>query len=96
MNRDQLIEAAVLAHYNNYFAGLLDVEPAFQDQPESHQDRMREAMNAALTAIEAHGLVIVPVEATEAMLVAGALGSGEDSENVAEGAWDAMIEAGKL
>lgn len=30
-------------------------------------------------------------EPTDAMLRAGAIGSGEDSENTASGAWDSMI-----
>lgn len=70
MNREQLIEALTRAHYANYFEGLENLEPAFSEQPESHQDRMREAMSAALTAIEAQGLAVVPVEATDAQILA--------------------------
>ena len=93
MTRDELIEAMARAHYANYFEGLEDVEPAFSEQPESHQDRMREAMKAALAAIEAQGMAIVPVEATDAMLMAGADYScyGDIAK-----AYDYMIEAGKL
>lgn len=36
---------------------------------------------------------LVPIRPTEAMLRAGAAGSGEDSEDVAAGAWDAMLAA---
>ena len=50
----------------------------------------------AITAIEAQGLAIVPVDATEAMRGAGAKGSGEDSEGVALGAWDSMIRTGRI
>lgn len=65
MTRDELIEAMARSHYANYFDGLADIEPTFSEQPESHQDRMRGAMSAALTAIEAHGLAIVPVDFPE-------------------------------
>ena len=62
MTRDELIEKMARAHYAKYFEVVADMEPAFHEQPESHQDRMREAMEAALTAIEASGLCIVPRE----------------------------------
>ena len=43
----------------------------------------------AIAAIEAMR------EPTRAMLEAGAVGSGEDSENTALGAWEAMIDAAR-
>ena len=99
MTRDELVEAMAKA--------LADTDTIRQPHTNGHiyeASRLAEFMHArckgvaaaALAAIEAQGLAICPVEATKAMRVAGAKGSGEDSEDVAVGAWDDMIKAGKL
>jgi hypothetical protein len=58
---------------------------------------VQDAARAAIAAVRAHdaerGMVTVPKQPTDAMLRAGATGSGEDSESVALGAWEAMIAA---
>lgn len=66
----------------------------------AHELTRDEQASVATAAIEAYraamreaGFVMVPVEPTESMKLAGAKGSGEDSVGVAWGAWDAMIAA---
>ena len=93
MTRGELIEKMARAHYAKYFEVVADMEPAFHEQPESHQDRMREAMEAALTAIEASGLCIVPVDATEAMMDSVDLG---DQHWRIDTVYRLMIEAGRI
>jgi hypothetical protein len=58
-----------------------------------------QALGAALPADKTDAVAVpagwklVPVEPTEAMIEAGASGSGEDSEATAIGAWEAMLAA---
>jgi hypothetical protein len=66
-------------------------EDAFSDAIWSVQQAIRDAIKAR--AATSPDYVLVPREPTKEMLAAGALGSGEDSETVAAGAWVEMIKA---
>ncbi len=48
---------------------------------------------AKQAAGQKEGWKLVPLKPTKEMIEAGAVGSGEDSESVASGAWEAMIAA---
>lgn len=59
---------------------------------ENMQSALAVKLGSRLT-VDGVEAVVVPVEPSEAMLRAGAGGSGEDSENVAFGAYRAMLSA---
>lgn len=63
-------------------------------------DRVAKALEARLKGNEflsyedaARAAIEAMRQPTQAMIEAGAVGSGEDSEAVAEGAWEYMIDA---
>lgn len=72
------------------------IESAIRDamDPSMTGDACRRAVIATLLdQIDIAGFAIVPKEPTDEMVRAGAVGSGEDSDGCACGAWDAMIAA---
>lgn len=79
----EMIERVATAIYENRRRMYEDRVP-FKDLYPSAQ---RPYLDEARAAIEAMR------EPTEEMIAAGARGSGEDSQDVALGAWEAMIDA---
>lgn len=66
MNRAALIEAMARAMFDRAWGS-----PAWDRQDSDTKDRWREVATAALSAIEALGATVVPVEATREMCRAG-------------------------
>jgi len=103
MTRDELIEAMARAIYSaegfvhnsdDRMFEPVKWEEADADEYQCIRDGFRQKADAALTAIEAQGLAIVPVEATEAME-----NSAEDlgaNGPLSVDCWEAMIRVGRL
>lgn len=88
ITRDELIEAMALAIFNDGHT------PEHDDRDGQSMAYCRDFAQAALTAIEAQGLAIVPVEATEAME-----NSAEDlgaNGPLSVDCWEAMMRVGRL
>lgn len=88
MTREELIEAMALAISARY----PQIPPDMHEFQFAH--RCRNDAATALTAIEAKGLAIVPVEATEAME-----NSAEDlgaNGPLSVDCWEAMMRVGRL
>jgi hypothetical protein len=102
MNREQIIEtmARRLAEVHIRSARRWDTDPARVDEmlPRSidacWQDRnFTDAATAVLAALEAAGMVVVPVEPTEAMAEAGWVRLCDHTHLTAEDIYTVMIEA---
>lgn len=48
---DDVVERAAKAQYQKFMEDVADLEPAWDDLPESHRDRMRTSLKAALAVL---------------------------------------------
>jgi hypothetical protein len=76
MTRDQLIETMARAMWKDDYGAMLHEAREYSGQPNGESawrevEWMREAAAAALTAVEAAGMRVVPVEPTASMIRAG-------------------------
>jgi len=104
MDRNELIEAASKAAaisdgWENWETATCVADTLNGNAPDEERTRYREWVTDVLSAIEAQGLAVVPVEATKAMADIGTKARWQsavrDADNVRE-IYRAMIEAGKV
>lgn len=90
MTWDELVEVAVKACWQS---AMQDDTLPWDGLPEMCKAMEREAVNAALRALLAKGYVIVPGEATEAMIVHMALAAAAASPESNRQWWADLIES---